>query len=203
MLFPALLTTLSGAVELKRIPVAEEEATTEPPSPGLYAFGYAAGRFPGNIDRTHSEVSDGSGVIRGNHSLSLQQTAKLTNPPPPPGSYSYIDPRYQIRTVEYTADKTGFHPVLNRQPAPLPRDSPAVAEAKRKHLEQFAAIAEANAVLPGHVVVPQDTAAVQRARNRHFSLFERIAQEHARIAAQREKEQREKGIANELEDEEN
>lgn len=69
----------SGAIELKRIPVAaEEEPTTEPPPPKLYAFGYAAGRYPGNIDRTHSEVSDGSGVIRGkltttiNHHLITQ-----------------------------------------------------------------------------------------------------------------------------------
>lgn len=34
-----------------------------PPRP--YAFGYAAGRFPGHIDRTHSEISDGSGVVKG------------------------------------------------------------------------------------------------------------------------------------------
>lgn len=61
-----LLTAILGnGIELKRIPVQEEEHTTESATPGLYAFGYAAGRFPGNIDRTHSEVSDGSGVVRG------------------------------------------------------------------------------------------------------------------------------------------
>lgn len=38
--------------------------TPEPP-PVPYAFGYAAGRFPGHIDRTHSEVSDGSGIVQG------------------------------------------------------------------------------------------------------------------------------------------
>lgn len=63
--FLALIVALSDGIELKRIPVQEEEPVTEPPSPGLYAFGYAAGRYPGNIDRTHSEVSDGSGVVRG------------------------------------------------------------------------------------------------------------------------------------------
>lgn len=63
-----LLTAILGnAIELKRYPVQqqEKEHITESPTPGLYAFGYAAGRFPGNIDRTHSEVSDGSGVVRG------------------------------------------------------------------------------------------------------------------------------------------
>lgn len=59
------MAVLTDAIELKRIPVTEEEPTTEHAAPGLYAFGYAAGRFPGNIDRTHSEVSDGSGVVRG------------------------------------------------------------------------------------------------------------------------------------------
>lgn len=46
-------------------PVTEGEEPIEQPLPGLYAFGYAAGRFPGNIDRIHSEVSDGTGVVRG------------------------------------------------------------------------------------------------------------------------------------------
>nr|CAI5864424.1 unnamed protein product [Callosobruchus analis] len=42
----------------------EEEVTTPSPPPKPYAFGYAAGRYPGHIDRTHSEVSDGSGVVQ-------------------------------------------------------------------------------------------------------------------------------------------
>lgn len=41
------------------------DVSTPPPPPLPYAFGYAAGRFPGHIDRTHSEVSDGSGIIQG------------------------------------------------------------------------------------------------------------------------------------------
>lgn len=47
---------------------------------------YTAGRFPGSIDRAHSEVSDGSGVVR--------------------GAFSYIDPRHEIRSVEYVADRS-------------------------------------------------------------------------------------------------
>lgn len=109
------------------------------------------------------------------------------------GSYSYVDPRYQIRTVQYTADKNGFHPILNNQPPPLPRDSPVVAAAKQAHLQQYAAIADANA---GHIVVPVDTVAVARAKNKHFNLYEKIAQEHARIAAERAQ----KTTANELEE---
>lgn len=104
-----------------------------------------------------------------------------------------MDPRYQIRTVQYTADKNGFHPVLNRQPPPLPRDSPVVAAAKRAHLRQFAAIADGNT---GHVVVPADTEAVERAKNTHFNLYDTIAREHARIAAERA----EKTAVNQLEE---
>lgn len=68
-----------------------------------------------------------------------------------------------------------------------------VAAAKQAHLQQFAAIADANA---GHIVVPADTAAVERAKSKHFSLYEKIAQEHARIAAERAQ----KTAANELEE---
>ncbi|XP_019866096.1 larval cuticle protein A2B [Aethina tumida] len=141
------------------------EVSTEPPPPKPYAFGYAAGRFPGHIDRTHSEVSDGSGVVQ--------------------GSYSYVDPRHQIRTVEYVADKNGFHPVLNKNPPPLPKDSAAVAQAKEKHLLQYAAIAASHQVQPNSVLVPVDSAAVQYAKNKHLSLFQKIAEEHARIAEER------------------
>lgn len=41
------------------------DISTASPPPNPYAFGYAAGRYPGHIDRTHSEVSDGSGVVQG------------------------------------------------------------------------------------------------------------------------------------------
>lgn len=52
----------------------------------VWKSSYTAGRFPGSIDRAHSEVSDGSGVVR--------------------GAFSYIDPRHEIRSVEYTADRS-------------------------------------------------------------------------------------------------
>lgn len=63
------------------------------------------------------------------------------------GSYSYIDPKYKVRTVEYTADKTGFHPALINFEDTLaqPVDSEAVRLAKEKHLHLYERIAEANA----------------------------------------------------------
>lgn len=68
-----------------------------------------------------------------------------------------------------------------------------VAAAKQAHLQQFAAIADANA---GHIVVPADTIAVEKAKNKHFSLYQKIAEEHARIAAERAQ----KTAANELDE---
>lgn len=50
------------------------------------------------------------------------------------GLYTYVDPRHEIRTVEYTADKNGFHPILNIPPA---IDTPAVAAARSRHFELF------------------------------------------------------------------
>ncbi|CAG9861674.1 unnamed protein product [Phyllotreta striolata] len=142
----------------------EEEAPLPPPKP--YAFGYAAGRFPGNIDRTHSEVSDGAGTVQ--------------------GSFSYVDPRHQIRTVDYIADKNGFHPVTNYHVPDLPSDTPAVAAAKARHLLRYAAIAHQHQEAPNRAPTPVDTAAVRYAKSKHLALFEKIAAEHARLAAEAE-----------------
>lgn len=101
-----------------------DETTTLPPPPRPYAFSYAAGRFSGHIDRTHSEVSDGTGVVR--------------------GAFSYIDPRQEIRSVEYVADDKGFHPILSH-PSDEPQQSEAVKQATIRHLEQYNRIAERNA----------------------------------------------------------
>lgn len=59
--------------------------STEPSPPNPYVFSYTAGRFPGHVDRAHSEVSNGEGEVR--------------------GAFSYIDPRQEIRSVEYVANK--------------------------------------------------------------------------------------------------
>ncbi|KRT80766.1 Insect cuticle protein, partial [Oryctes borbonicus] len=139
------------------------ETTVGPPRP--YAFGYAAGRYPGHIDRTHSEISDGD-VVQ--------------------GTYSYVDPKFQIRTVDYVADKDGFHPVLNFSPPPLPQDSAAVAQAKQRHLADFNAIASSHQ--SGQVIVPVQTPAFQRIATKHNALYEQIAAEHARLTAEREAE---------------
>ncbi|KAI5693791.1 hypothetical protein M8J76_013903 [Diaphorina citri] len=129
----------------------------EPPKPYRYAF--VAGRFPGDIDRTHAEYSDGTGVVR--------------------GQYSYIDPSKRIRTVEYVADQNGFHPSLS-----IPNeDTPVVAQAKQYHAELYDKIAARN--LEPSRAIPKDTRTVARAKSRHADLYERIAAEHARIAAER------------------
>lgn len=166
-----------------------ESTTTLSPPPRPYAFSYQAGRFRGHIDRTHSEVSDGSGVVH--------------------GTFSYIDPRQEIRSVEYFATKDGFHPVLSHQNEE-PQQSEAVRLATVRHFEQYNRIAEQNAnvsiirisnyrnyylesvsiylaVLPqGNIFVPADSAAVARAKERHHTLFEQISQEHQRIGAELE-----------------
>lgn len=101
--------------------LAVEDGTYEDEAPPIpYAFSYAAGRFPGHVDRTHSETRDEFGIIR--------------------GSFSYLDPRNQVRTVDYIADKQGFHPVLSKV-APSVTDTPAVAAAKALHLARWERIA--------------------------------------------------------------
>ncbi|GFG37038.1 hypothetical protein Cfor_05433 [Coptotermes formosanus] len=97
----------------------EPDAPVGPPQP--YSFSYTAGRYPGHVDRTHSETSDGTGTIR--------------------GMFAYVDPRYQVRTVEYVADAQGFHPVLSNPVA----DTPTVAAAKVRHADLYARIAAEHA----------------------------------------------------------
>ncbi|GBP86310.1 Cuticle protein 10.9 [Eumeta japonica] len=153
-------------------PEAPEEPSTEPAPPKPYVFSYTAGRYPGHADRQHSEVSDGSGVVR--------------------GSFSYVDPRNKIRTVDYVADKQGFHPVLSDEPPEHPRESEAVALARDKHEKLFAKIAEQHATNPHPDLeesVPHQSAAVLAAAARHTQLFKVIAEQHARIAAEREQMQ--------------
>lgn len=101
-----------------------DTTTTPQPPPHPYVFSYTAGRYDGHIDRAHSEVSDGSGVVR--------------------GAFSYIDPRQQIRSVEYVADKDGFHPILSH-PNAEPQQSEAVKLATLRHFKLFNRIAEQNA----------------------------------------------------------
>lgn len=104
--------------------------TPEPHAPAKpYVFSYQAGRAPGHVDRQHTEVSDGSGVIR--------------------GAFSYVDPKNQVRTVQYVADEHGFHPQLSHQL----EDSAAVKAAKRQHLAAYNRIAQEHANhQPGQVV---------------------------------------------------
>lgn len=98
--------------------------STLPPPPHPYEFSYTAGRYRGHVDRAHSEVSDGSGTVR--------------------GAFSYIDPSNKIRSVEYVADRKGFHPILSH-PNTEPEQSEAVKLATLRHFKLFNKIAEENA----------------------------------------------------------
>ncbi|CAH0595554.1 unnamed protein product [Chrysodeixis includens] len=140
-------------------------STPEPP-PKPYVFSYTAGRYPGHADRQHTEVSDGSGVVK--------------------GSFSYVDPSHKVRTVDYVADQQGFHPVLSDAPPEHPSDSESVARAKNRHYQLYAKIAEEHANPHPELISPPETQAVAAARVKHAELFRVIAEQHARIAAERE-----------------
>lgn len=105
-------------------PLIIDTTTTPQPPPHPYVFSYTAGRYNGHVDRAHSEVSDGTGVVR--------------------GAFSYIDPTQQIRSVEYVADKDGFRPILSH-PNVEPQQSEAVKLATLRHFKLFNQIAEDNA----------------------------------------------------------
>lgn len=126
--FLVITTSLSSAdvSHLTNAQYYDESTTsTQPPPHRPYAFEYKAGRYPGHVDRTHQEVSDGNGVVR--------------------GAFSYIDPRQQIRTVEYVADKDGFHPQVSPGGGGGdPEQTEAVKQATLRHLKAFNRIAEQN-----------------------------------------------------------
>ncbi|XP_068623892.1 cuticle protein 16.8-like [Battus philenor] len=168
------LLLLLGTVALSSCDVSHilEEPTTEPPPPKPYSFTYTAGRYPGHADRIHSESSDGSGVVT--------------------GSFAYVDPRQKLRTVDYIADRDGFHPVLSDVPPEHPSDSESVAQAKERHFQLYARIAEQHAHPESiEVAGPRQSEAVAAAAAKHAQLFRVIAEQHARIAAEREALQRE------------
>ncbi|KAF9410664.1 hypothetical protein HW555_010324 [Spodoptera exigua] len=103
------------------------------------------------------------------------------------GSFSYVDPGQKVRTVEYVADKQGFHPILSHVPPEHPADSESVAQAKNRHYQLYAKIAEEHAnPHPELISAPLETQAVAEARAKHAQLFRVIAEQHARIAAERE-----------------
>lgn len=123
--------------------------TTPQPPPHPYVFSYTAGRYYGHIDRAHSEVSDGSGVVR--------------------GAFSYIDPKQQIRSVEYVADKNGFHPVLSH-PNAEPEQSEAVKLATQRHLQLFNTIAQRNANVSETKKMSARLCLFTRKKENHFPL---------------------------------
>lgn len=161
----AAVVGLSSCVELTHILLPDEATTSHPIVPHPYAFSYSAGRAPGHIDRTHSEISDGSGVVK--------------------GAFSYVDPRNQVRTVEYVADQYGFYPQLSHEV----KNTKAVEDEKNRHIALYNKIALENSQpQPNVVIVPKESVAVQYAKDKHFSLYEKIAAEHAEIGRQRAEE---------------
>lgn len=57
------------------------------------------------------------------------------------GIFQYVDPRNQVRTVEYQADENGFHPALSHVPEPN-KDTEAVERVKQRHHELYEKISE-------------------------------------------------------------
>lgn len=123
-----IITTSLSSADVSHLSNAqyydEPTTSTQPPPPRPYAFEYKAGRFAGHVDRVHQESSDVSGVVK--------------------GAFSYIDPRQQVRTVEYVADKDGFHPHVSPGDSE-PEQTEAVKQATFRHLKAFNRIAEKNA----------------------------------------------------------
>ncbi|XP_014219048.1 uncharacterized protein LOC106647245 [Copidosoma floridanum] len=171
MIFLVGLASVCGAADELLPPAVNDVTTQGPPNP--YSFQYKAGRYPGHVDRVQSEIGDGTGRVR--------------------GSYSFIDPKLKVRTVEYTADENGFHPalinyddVLNYQP----KDSEAVRRAKERHNVLYQKIAASRSQGAPVAELPKDSASVARAKDRHNSLYRKIAAEHAAIASEREAQRR-------------
>ncbi|CAH1641336.1 unnamed protein product [Spodoptera littoralis] len=127
----------------------------------------------------------GSGELRrvppaGDHHDARAATTSLR-------SFSYVDPRQKVRTVDYVADKQGFHPILSHVLPEHPADSESVAQAKNRHYQLYAKIAEEHAnPHPELISAPIESQAVAEARAKHAELFRVIAEQHARIAAERE-----------------
>jgi len=168
------------SADVSHLPYSQATSTEQHRPASPYVFSYQAGRAPGHVDHQHTEVSDGSGVIR--------------------GAFSYIDPKNQVRTVQYVADKNGFHPQLSH---PV-EDSESVKLAKQKHMALYNRIAQEHASAhynnqvqpslsaglssPQQSGSPQQSEAVIRATNKHLSLYEKIAAEHAAIGRAQEQE---------------
>ncbi|XP_028157607.1 uncharacterized protein LOC114350860 [Ostrinia furnacalis] len=109
-------------------------------------------------------------------------------------TFSYVDPRQKLRTVDYVADKDGFHPLLSDPLPDHPTDSEAVARAKDKHYQLYAQIAQQHYEHPhpdepsfSHWMLcdqfplsdhPTDSEAVARAKDKHYQLYAQIAQQH-------------------------
>lgn len=167
-----IIVLVSGALASEYADSTTTTTTEQAGPPNPYIFSYTAGRYPGHADRTHTEVSNGQGLVK--------------------GSYSYVDPLQQIRTVDYVADENGFRPTLSHQPV-AQQPSAAVRRATERHATLYAQIAAnhaqppltgAEAELAALAAAPRDSASVAYAKQKHYLLFDQIAAEHERIGAE-------------------
>lgn len=60
-----------------------------------------------------------------------------------------MDPRNQVRTVEYQADEHGFHPALSHVQEPN-KDTEAVERVKQRHYDLYQKISEHHKQLLEH-----------------------------------------------------
>ncbi|XP_063709973.1 larval cuticle protein LCP-17 [Culicoides brevitarsis] len=166
ILFSAVLIAVTNG-DVSHLSHDEYSTTTVNYPPRPYEFGYSAGRFPGHVDRTHVEVGDGAGTVK--------------------GAFSYVDPKQQVRVVEYVADEYGFYPKLSHE-LKAPEDTVAVKLAADRHHQLYSKIAESHANPHLPTAGPKKSAAVERAEQKHLDLFAKIAAEHAKLGAEREAE---------------
>lgn len=85
------------------------------------------------------------------------------------GAFSYVDPRNQVRTVEYVADQNGFYPQLSH---PV-QNTKAVDLATQRHFELYNKIAERNSDpnYTNSLSGPKDSAAVGKFQASRKSLI--------------------------------
>jgi len=102
--------------------VYQEQEYQEPVGPPRpYSFTYQAGRYPGHVDRVHSESRSPGGPVV--------------------GTYEYLDPLKRVVKVDYTADENGFHPNVQGAAVPKPqKESVAVQRARDDFFTRSAAI---------------------------------------------------------------
>lgn len=105
------------------------------------------------------------------------------------GSYSYLDPVGRAITVQYIADKSGYHAASNEVPVSAPGVTPVVTRGQNSELQYYAA--SAPTIVPasvlGNLPAPiADTPEVAAAREAHLRLHQAALEAHAAAVAEAE-----------------